>query len=50
MLPDQVAGERSHLWEDGVLMDVGTVSRTDIGNGEDSLCQGGNGLLRLVHC
>jgi len=39
MLQDQVAGERSHLWEDGVAPDTSTISRTNVSNSEDSLCQ-----------
>ena len=39
MLPDQVAGERSHLWEVGVMLDTSTISRTNVNDSEDSLCQ-----------
>jgi len=38
-LPDQVAREGSHLWEDGVVMDTSTISRTNVCDSEDSFCQ-----------
>ncbi len=38
-LPDQGAREGSHLWEDGVTPNTSAISRANVCNCEDTLCQ-----------
>jgi len=38
-LPDQVAREGSHLWEDGVTPNASAITRADVGNCENMLVQ-----------
>ncbi len=39
MLPDQVAREGSHLWEDGFTSNTSAISRANVCHCEDMLCQ-----------
>jgi len=39
LLPDQLARERGHMWEDSVMTDTSAITCKDIGNSESSLCQ-----------
>jgi len=39
MLPDQVAREGSHLWEDGVTPNTSAIFRENVSNCEDMLYQ-----------
>ncbi len=39
MLPDQVAREGSHMWENGITLDTSTISRANVSNHESTLCQ-----------
>jgi len=38
-LLDQVARERSHIWKGGIALDMSTISRANICNSENMLCQ-----------
>ena len=38
-LPDPIAREGSHLWEDGVMPNACTITRADVSNCEDMLGQ-----------